>query len=471
MSPRQYEEMTTTPPTGMLDVEELAELVESGEIDTVITAFPDLYGRLLGKRITGEFFLEHTAGSGMHACDYLFTVDMDMEPVPGYRFANWERGYGDFHAVPDLATLRRAAWLDRTAIVLCHAHTDDDHQPVAVAPRTILSKQVAAAHELGYVVKAASEIEYFIVEGSYRAARAAGYRELQTAGDYIEDYHILQGTREEPLNAAARRHLQASGVPVEFSKGEWGPGQHELNIRYAEVDEMADRHTLYKQCLKDIAGELGMAVTFMAKLDAELAGSSCHMHVSLWDAAGEQNVLPGGGSVGPVAASDAFRWFLGGWIAHAAEMMAFYAPTVNSYKRYQAGSWAPTALAWSYDNRTAGFRVVGRDQSLRIESRLAGADVNPYLGHAAAIASGLDGIRNRTEPPEHFDGDAYAAADTAQVPRTLREATGRLDRSEFARAAVGDDVVDHYVHFLRTEQAAFDRAVTDWERHRYFEQI
>ncbi len=455
----------------MLTHDELAEAADAGEIDTVIAAFPDAYGRLLGKRIAAAFYLEHTAGSGMHACDYLFTVDMDMEPVPGYDFASWERGYGDVHCVPDPATLRRAAWLPRTAIVLCDAHVDDSHELVAVAPRSVLRRQVDAAADAGYAVQAASELEYFILAQSYDDARRGGYRDLEPLGGWIEDYHILQGGRSEPLNGEARRALAASGVPVEFSKGEWGPGQHELNIRYADVLEMADRHTLYKQCFKDLAEGLGWSVTFMAKLDEALAGSSCHMHVSLWDATSSTNLFPGDTAVGPVAGSDAFRWFLGGWIARTPELLPMFAPTVNSYKRYQAGSWAPTALAWSYDNRTAAFRVVGRGQSLRIECRLPGADVNPYLAYAAIVAAGLDGIRDRTEPPPHFSGDVYAAADLPRVPVTLGEATDRFEASAFARAAFGDAVVDHYAHFFRTEQAAYDRAVTDWERRRYFERI
>ncbi len=451
----------------MLRLAELTALVEAGEVDTVVTAFPDLYGRLLGKRIAADFFLEHTAEVGMHACDYLLTADMDMEPVPGYGFANWERGYGDFHCVPDMATLRRATWMDRSALVLCDVRHDESHEPVAVAPRSILRRQVQAAAAAGLSVQAASELEYFIFSGTYGDARRAGYAGLEPAGGYIEDYHVLQGARHEPLNAAARRHLGASGVPVEFSKGEWGPGQHELNIRYADVLAMADRHTIYKLCLKDLADQLGLAVTFMAKVDERLAGSSCHMHVSVWDDAGAANLFPGDGG----GESDLFRWFLGGWIAHAAELMPFYAPTVNSYKRYQAGSWAPTSLAWSRDNRTVGFRVVGKDGSLRIESRLPGADVNAYLAYAAIVASGLDGIRNQIEPPPRFSGDAYSAAGLPQVPGSLQDAVAALDASTFARGAFGDEVVEHLVHFFRTEQGAYDRAVTDWERRRYFEQI
>jgi glutamine synthetase len=456
---------------GMLTLAELEEKIASGEVETVITAFTDVYGRLVGKRIVGNFFLDHTAEHGMHACDYLLTVDMEMEPIPGYQFANWERGYGDFHCVPDLNTLRLATWLDKSALVLCDVYDEASHKPVSVAPRNILKKQVTAAADMGYIAAGGSELEYFILNESYQSAHEKGYARLNTFSNYIEDYHILQGTREEVLNAAVRRHLAGSGVPVEFSKGEWGPGQHELNVRYADALTMADRHTIYKQCFKEVADSLGLAVTFMAKMDEKLAGSSCHIHLSLWDETGQDNVFPGDHQLGPVAASDLFRWFLGGWMAHARAMMPFYAPNVNSYKRYQSESWAPTTLAWSYDNRTAGFRVVGKGQSLRIESRIPGADVNPYLAYAAVLASGLDGIKNQIEPPDIFVGDVYSAKGLPHVPRTLREATEALEQSEFARRAFGDEVVDHYVHFFKVEQAQFDTAVTDWERRRYFEQV
>ncbi|MEW5988890.1 MAG: glutamine synthetase family protein [Chloroflexota bacterium] len=463
--------MATTPARGMLSLEELRQKIEAGEIETVVTVFSDLYGRLLGKRITGEFFLEQTAAAGMHACNYLLTVDMEMEPVPGYKYANWELGYGDFHCVPDLQTLRLATWLDKSALVICDVADEKIHGLVAVAPRTLLRRQVTAAAEMGYRALGSSELEYYIFDESYRSARGMNYLGLRPYGAYIEDYHILQGTREEALNAAARKHLAASGVPVEFSKGEWGPGQHELNIRYADLLTMADRHTVYKQCFKELADPLGLAVTFMAKYDENLAGSSCHVHVSLWDDEGERNLFAGDQAIGPVMASNEFRWFLGGWIAHTHELMPFYAPTINSYKRYQAASWAPTSLAWSYDNRTAGFRVVGHGPSLRIECRVPGADVNPYLVYAAVLASGLDGIRRQIEPPAIFQGDVYAAAGLPRVPSTLREAISALEGSDFARRAFGEDVIEHYLHFFKTEQARFDRAVTNWERNRYFEQI
>jgi glutamine synthetase len=454
---------------GMLTIEELRARVAAAGIETVLLTFTDMYGRQLGKRMDAGFFLESSPESGTHACDYLLTVDMNMEPVPGYRLASWERGYGDFHLVPDLATLRVATWLEKTALVICDLVQRDSDEPVVQAPRSILRRQVQAAAAMGYEAMAGSELEYYLFNNSYRQAAAAGYAGLEAAGWYLEDYHVLQGTREEGINGAVRRHLSRSGIPVEGSKGEWGKGQHELNLRFADALTMADRHVILKQCFKEAADGMGTSVTFMAKPDAEQAGSSCHVHFSLWrDGA---SLMAGEQRLGPVLCSDVFRWFLGGWIAHAPEFMPFYAPTVNSYKRFRSGSWAPTRLAWSYDNRTASFRVVGKGASLRIECRIPGADCNPYLAFAAALASGLDGVRRRIEPPPLFEGDVYAARSLPSIPGTLREAGERFRDSAFVREALGGDAVEHYAHFFEVEQAAYDSAVTDWERARYFEQI
>jgi len=454
---------------GLLTPSDLKRKIAAGEIDTVLAVFTDHYGRFMGKRFEAGFFLEEALAQGWHACDYLLTVDMEMNPVPGYRFANWERGYGDFHLAPDLATLRQATWLERTALVQCDVWHPKTHEAIAVAPRSILRAQLERLAKTGHTAKAASELEYYLFRQSYKDAAAAGYRALAPAGWYVEDYHALQGTRTEDFHSEARRALQRSGIPVETSKGEWGLGQHELNVRYAEALEMADRHAVFKQCLKELADRRGLALTFMAKPFADQAGSSCHVHLSLWK--GAKGAFAGSKQLGPVACSDTFRWFLGGWIAHVPEVMAFYAPTINSYKRYQAGSWAPTRMAWSYDNRTAGFRVVGSGASLRIECRIPGADCNPYLAFAAALASGLDGIEKKLEPPEMFEGDVYAAQDLPHVPKTLRESVGLLASSTFAKRAFGAEVVEHYAHFYRTECDQYDKAVTDWERQRYFERI
>jgi glutamine synthetase len=453
----------------MLGLERLKELAAQEQIETVVVAFTDHYGRLVGKRYDAEMFVEDTFVHGTHGCDYLLTTDMEMDPVPGYKFANWELGYGDFHLVPDLNTLRMASWLEKTALVICDVKSEKTHEFISVAPRSVLRKQLNEAQTLDLKSFAASELEYYLFQNSYLEAASKAYRNLEPAGWYLEDYHILQGTRVEPFNAAARHHLKHSGVPVENSKGEWGLGQHELNVRYSEALEMADRHVVFKQCLKEVAESMGLSVTFMAKFASDRAGSSCHIHFSLWRDG--KNAFAGERELGPVRCSDLFRWFLGGWMAHVPDVMVFYAPLVNSYKRYVDASWAPTRMAWSYDNRTGGFRVVGHDQSLRIECRIPGADCNPYLAYAAALASGLDGIKNRIEPPDCFVGDIYAAKHLPRVPDNLAEATDNFANSEFAERVFGPEVVEHYTHFFRTEQAAFNSAVTDWERRRYFERI
>ena len=454
---------------GTLSLEELAEEARQRTIDTVLVAFADPYGRLMGKRFDAEHFTDHGAAHGTHACDYLLTADMEMEPVQGYRFASWQLGYGDVLLRPDLGTLRRASWLDRSAIVLCDVATADGSDEVAVAPRSILRRQLERATTAGFTVQAASELEYYVFEDSFRRAAESGYTGLTPMGWYLEDYHLLQGTREERFTAELRRHLRDSGIPVENSKGEWGRGQHEINVAYGEALAMADRHALLKQAAKEIAESLGASITFMAKPAADQAGSSCHIHLSLWR--GETNAFAGDERLGPVAGSDVFRHFLAGWMAHADELLVLYAPTVNSYKRFEDSSWAPTRAAWSFDNRTAGFRVVGSGQSLRIECRIPGADVNPYLAFAAALASGLDGVERHLEPEPMVEGDIYGASSLPRLPRSLAEAVARFEASPFAREALGEDVVEHYAHFYRSEQAAFDAAVTDWERQRYFERI
>jgi glutamine synthetase len=457
---------------GRLDRGDLERRVRSGEIDTVLTVFPDLYGRLVGKRISGRFFLEQTAGHGMHACDYLLACDMEMDPVPGYRFTSWESGYGDFLCKPDWTTLRPATWLERSAIVLCDVVDEQTEEPVAIAPRSVLRRQVERARSLGLVPLGASELEFFVFRETYETARDKGYDDLETFGKYIEDYHILQGTRVEPLVGAIRRHLDASGIPVEFSKGEWGPGQQEINLRYCDFLEMSDRHVLYKHAAKEIASQLSLAITYMAKWDALEAGNSMHLHASLWDPELKGNLFAGDGEPLPGTRARPSRLFLH-WIAglleHARAMTLFFAPYPNSYKRFMAGTFAPTAIGWSYDNRTTGFRIVGHDQSLRAECRIPGADANPYLAFAALLAAGLDGIERELEPPPLFSGNLYEADGVPQVPRTLGEAIGEAEGSEMLRKAFGDEVLEHYLHFARTEKRKFDEAVTTWERARYFE--
>jgi glutamine synthetase len=455
------------PIVGMLSRADLTAQINRGEIETVLLVFPDWYGRLMGKRITGTFFLDHAADEGIHACDYLLACDMEMTPVPGYQFTSWESGYGDFQCVPDFSTARRASWLPGTALII--GDLVRAGSPVEVSPRRILQKQIHDLKTMGFAAMGGSEMELYLFNESYESAAAKNYHHLNTAGSYIEDYHIFQGTKEEELVGAIRRELSASGVPVESSKGEWGPGQQEINLEFSEALVQADRNVIYKHAAKEIAHAHGRSVTFMAKWDEKFAGSSMHIHLSLWDPEGQWNLFPGEEQFGPVHASQLFRWFLGGWMKHAREFTAFYAPNVSSYKRFQSGSFAPTTIAWSYDNRTAGFRVIGHDQSLRIECRIPGADANPYLVYASILAAGIDGIRKKIEPPPIFQGDLYQSKELPRVPSTLHEAIAELESSKLARQAFGDSVVEHYLHFLRTEQAEFDKIVTCWERARYFE--
>ena len=457
---------------GRLDRKGLERRIRSGEIETVITAFPDLYGRLVGKRITGHFFLESVADHGMHVCNYLLACDMEMDPVPGYGFTSWDTGYGDFCCTPDWSTLRVASWLDRTAIVMCDVFDESSDAPIQIAPRQVLKRQLERVADAGFLAKGASELEFFVFRETFESARAKGHDNLTTFGEYIEDYHLLQGTKVEPLVGAIRRHLDDSGIEVEFSKGEWGPGQQEINLVYCELLEMADRHVLYKHMAKEIAHAQELAVTYMAKWNDQHAGNSLHIHLSLWDPSGRESRFAGSGA--PLAGTDArpsdtFLHFVGGLLEHARGITLFLAPTVNSYKRFMAGTFAPTAIGWSYDNRTAGFRVVGSGESLRIECRIPGADANPYLAFAALIAAGLDGIERKLAPPEPFAGNLYEAEELEQVPRTLGEAIQAAESCEMLQAAFGAEVMEHYLHFARTEKRKFDEVVTSWERARYFE--
>ena len=454
---------------GMLNLKDLTQLANDGTIDTVLVVFTDHYGRLMGKRFDVDFFIESIAENGTHGCTYLLTVDIEMQVIEGYKYANWEQGYGDFHMVPDLSTLRLASWLEKTAMIQCDLKNNTDHSPVQQAPRTILSRQVEQAEADGFSVMAASELEYYLFENSYKEAFADHYVNLKPVGWHIEDYHTLQGARGEFFHGAARRHLRDSGVPVENTKGEAGVGQHELNIRYSDILTMADRHVVFKQCLKEVADQKDVSVTFMAKHTMDDSGSSCHIHISLFK--DQDNAFLGNEDLEGIKCSPLFRWFLGGWMHFLPDVMVFYAPTINSYKRYQSASWAPTRVVWSYDNRTAGFRVVGSGQSLRIECRIPGADCNPYLAFAASLASGLRGIKDQIEPPRVYAGDIYAAEHLPLVPATLQDALEIFKSSSFVKESFGDDVQEHYQHFFQKEIDLYNNAVTDWERKRYFEQI
>ena len=448
------------------DPSELEALIRKGEIDTVLTVFPDHLGRLLGKRVVGRYFLDHVLADGVHACIYLFTVDMEMEPLPGFTLTSWERGYGDMKLVPDLGTWRRIPWLSRTALVFCDVFTEEG-EPIEEAPRWVLRRQLDRAVAAGYRVKTASELELYLFRESFDEARAKRYHGLTPVSNYLEDYHILQTSKEEPLVRAIRNGMEAARVPVEFSKGEWGRGQEEINLRYADALEMADRHVLYKHGVKEIAWQQGCSVTFMAKYDMGAAGSSFHLHSSVWDKAGRRNVFAAKDRAG----TPIFQQWLAGQMAMARDFAYFYAPTVNAYKRYQAGSFAPTRIAWGWDNRTCGFRICGEGGGFRVENRIPGADANPYLAFAATIAAGLHGVHKGLRPPPMYEGNAYEDATLPQVPKTLRDALAALEASEIARATLGPRVVEHYLQHGRLEQQAYDQSVTDWELIRHFERI
>ncbi len=454
--------------TGILDLGQLKELVEAGEIDTVVVAFPDMQGRLMGKRVAGRFFLDSVVEE-THGCDYLLTVDMEMEPVPGYEAASWDLGYGDFVIKPDMNTLRRIPWLEGTALVIADVLDHHSHEDLPHSPRGILRKQLARLAEKGWSAMMASELEFYVIDESYEAAREKDYKNLRHAGWYIEDYHIFQTTKEEGLIRAIRNGMENAGIPVEASKGEWGPGQEEINVRYAEALEMADRHTIYKNGAKEIAFLQGKAITFMAKLAYDLAGSSCHIHSSLWDAAAGRPLFADEDD--PQGMSKLFRHYLAGLLECTPALTYFLAPFINSYKRFQSGSFAPTKAAWSFDNRTAGYRILGPGAGTRVECRIAGADCNPYLAFSGLLAAGLHGIENELELAPAFEGNMYEAEEVAAVPKTLREALQALDDSAVIRAAFGDKVVEHYLHAGRWEQAEYDRRVTDWEVIRNFERV
>lgn len=444
----------------MLTFAELEGLVATGEIDTVVVAFTDMQGRLLGKRLHGEFFVEEMrAEHPVEGCNYLLALEMEMDPVPGYEIASWEQGYGDFGITPDMSTLRRIPWLEATALVLGDVGWHDG-SPVEPSPRQVLRAQIERAAALGFTPMVGSELEFYLLEETYAEAHAKGYTGLTPTVPYILDYHVLATTYDEPLLRAIRNGMQAAGMRVETSKGEAWPGQQEINFRFSDALQMADNHVIYKNGAKEIAFLHGRSISFMAKPFEDWIGNSCHIHSSLFR---EGEAL---------FADDEtlFGQWLAGQIACASELAIFFAPTVNSYKRYAAGSWAPTTLAWGNDNRTCGFRVVGHGKARRVETRIPGGDVNPYLAFAAMIASGLHGIEHGLEAPPPLQGNAYES-DAERFPSTLRDATTALETGTMARAAFGDRVVDHYLNYARTEQRLFDRFVTDWERKRYFERI
>ena len=442
----------------MLTLEELQEDVAAGTVDTVIACFTDMQGRLMGKRLDADFFLaENEAGHPGEGCNYLLALEMEMDPVPGYAIASWERGYGDFGLRPALETLRRIPWHEATAMVQCDVEWHDG-TPVAPSPRQVLKAQVEKARGLGLEPMFGSELEFFLFRETYPQAHAKHYHDLTPSVPYILDYHILASSFDEPFLRTVRMSMKAAGMVVESSKGEAWAGQHEINFRFQDALRAADDHAVYKTGIKEIAHQRGCSVTFMAKPHHEWVGSSCHIHSSLWRDG--ENAFAG--------ESELFRHYLAGQIACLGDLAIFVAPVVNSYKRIAAGSWAPTTLAWGYDNRTCGFRVVGHGSATRPETRIPGADANPYLAFAALLAAGLYGIEEKLELEPAFEGNAYES-DVERFPHALREAIARLESSTVARRLLGDDVIDHYLNYARTEQELFDKTVTGYERERMFE--
>jgi glutamine synthetase len=440
-------------------LEELREEVANGSIDTVVLAITDMQGRLMGKRLVARYFVDEVAAHGAEGCNYLLAVDVDMTPVEGFAMASWERGYGDFVMRPDLDTLRRVPWQEGTAMCIADVVWHDGSDVLA-SPRQVLRRQLARLAERGWSASAGTELEFIVFRDSYEQAHEKGYRSLQPANQYNIDYSLLGTARVEPLIRRIRNSMEGAGMAVEDSKGECNLGQHEINFHYADALRTADQHVIYKNGAKEIAAEMGMAITYMAKFN-EREGNSCHIHFSLSDAEG------------PLFARDraTFDAFLAGQLSALRELTLLLAPNINSYKRYAAGSFAPTAIAWGHDNRTCALRIVGHGPALRFENRAGGADLNPYLALSALIAAGLHGVDRGLELAPAFEGDAYKAPELPRLPTSLAAARELFAGSEIARAAFGEEVVAHYLNAADVELAAFGSAVTDWEHYRGFERL
>jgi glutamine synthetase len=448
-----------------LTVEELQLAVESGQIDTVALAIVDMQGRLQGKRLHGDYFVGDVLRHGTEGCNYLLAVDVDMNTVDGYAMSSWAQGYGDFAMIPDLDTLRRVPWQPGTAMLLADLAWLDG-SPVLASPRQILRRQLDRLAEHGLRAYAGTELEFCVYRDTYEEAWKRGYRELNPANLYNVDYSMLGTSKVEPLLRRIRTEMAAAGLKPESAKGECNLGQHEIAFRYAEALSTADNHSIYKLGAKEIAAQEGMSLTFMAKPN-QREGNSCHIHFSLRDATGA-TVMDG---PGPSGLSRTGERVLAGLLASMRELTLLYAPNINSYKRYQPGTFAPTAVRWGVDNRTCALRLVGHGASLRVENRVPGGDVNPYLAIAGMVAAALHGIENELELEPGLSGNAYEDVDAARVPSTLRDALTLWQAGGLARAAFGDEVVDHYANGARVELAAFDAAVTDWEMFRGFERL
>ncbi len=444
---------------------DLKTAVAEGTVDTVLVCLVDMQGRLLGKRFHAQNFIDH-AWEETHCCNYLLATDLEMATPDGYAATSWQAGYGDYMMKPDLATLRPMPWLEGTVMVLCDVLDHHTHEPVPHSPRQVLKAQIARAEALGLTPMMATEIEFFLFEQSYDEIRKGGFRDLTPISGYNEDYHIFQTTKEEAVMRPLRNHLFAAGIPVENTKGEAETGQEELNIRYADALGCADHHTISKHAIKEIAWAQGRAASFLPKWHHDKVGSASHVHLSLWR--GDEAVFHD--PAAPHGMSDLMRQFCAGMIRYAPDYTFFLAPYVNSYKRFVKGTFAPTKTVWSVDNRTAGFRLCGEGtKAVRMECRIGGSDLNPYLAQAALIAAGLKGIEDKLDLAAPTTGDIYEDAQAGEIPHTLRAATETLRNSAMLRATMGDWVVDHYTRCAEWEQQEFDRVVTDWEIARGFE--
>lgn len=447
----------------------LLQLIKEGQIDTVILGFCDMQGRFMGKRVTGTYCLENDLDTGTHFCNYLLGTDFEMSVPEGYESMNWNDGYGDWIAKPDWDTFKVIPWLEKTASIFCDVYEMDGTTPVAVAPRNILKSQLKKAAQMGFQPYMASELEFYLFTETYETAHEKEYRSLQTAGHVNEDYNLLQGTRNEPLYQKIRQYMDKAGIPIESSKGEAYYGQHEINLKYADALKAADQHLFFKHGMKEICIQNERSVTFMSKPHHEWTGSSGHIHLSLTNIHTGKNVFFAGEDASS-SMSKTMQHFMAGVLSYTRDFSLFFAPNVNSFKRFSPNSWAPVNIVWSKDNRSAGYRVVGNDNHLRFESRIPGADMNPYLAYSALIGAGLLGIEQELELSPEFKGNAYADPNVKRIPSSLHEAIMCWENSGVISKVLGDKVAKHYLHAATVEQQAFDRFVSNWEIARYFEQ-
>lgn len=452
---------------GLITKDKLMARIRDGEIDTLVIAFCDMQGRLMGKRVTGAFCLENDMDEGTHFCNYLLGTDFEMNVPDGYDFVNWENGYGDWQARPDWATLRVVPWQDKTAMVFADVYDDKGEQVIPIAPRNLLKHQIERAVERGFQPFMASELEFYFFQDSFQQVHQKGYENMDVAGRHNEDYNLLQGSNNEPFYHKVRQYMGEAGIMVESSKGEAHIGQHEVNMKFDDALTAADNHILFKHGIKELCMQNDCAVTFMAKPYQDWTGSSGHVHLSISDPYEGKNLFYQD-KENPM--SPVMQQFLAGVLAHTRDFSLFFAPYVNSYKRFAPNSWAPVNVVWSHDNRSAGYRIVGEGSNLRFETRIPGADMNPYLAYAALIGAGLYGVEQQLELPKGLEGNAYKDQEVPKIPSSLHEAIACWENSDVVKKVLGEEVANHYLYTAKLEQQNFDSIVTNWERTRYFEQ-